>query len=38
MGNAQPEVKAAADYIAGTNDEDGLVQVIDKFIWEKNQG
>lgn len=32
MGNAQPAVKEAADYITGTNDEDGLVQVIDKFI------
>lgn len=32
MGNAQPEVKAAADYITATNDEDGLVQVINKFI------
>ena len=32
MGNAQPEVKEAADYITGTNDEDGLVPVIDKFL------
>lgn len=32
MGNAQPEVKAAADYIAGTNDEDGLVPVIEEFL------
>lgn len=31
MGNAQAEVKAEADYITGTNDEDGLVQVIDRF-------
>lgn len=35
MGNAQPEVKAAADYITATNDEDGLVQVIDQFIRRK---
>lgn len=35
MGNAQPEVKAAADYITATNDEDGLVQVIDRFIRRK---
>lgn len=28
MGNALPEVKAAADRIAPTNDEDGLVQVV----------
>lgn len=31
MGNAQQAVKDAADYITATNDEDGLVQVIDKF-------
>ncbi len=31
-GNAQPAVKEAADYITATNDEDGLVEVIDKFI------
>lgn len=34
MGNAQPAVKDAADYITGTNDEDGLVQVMDEFIWK----
>lgn len=34
MGNAQPSVKEAADYITATNDEDGLVQVMEKFIWE----
>ena len=32
MGNAKPEVKAAADYITASNDEDGLLDVIDKFI------
>lgn len=32
MGNAQPVVKAAADYITATNDEDGLVEVIEKFL------
>lgn len=32
MGNAQSVVKEAADYITATNDEDGLVQVIDEFI------
>lgn len=32
MGNAQPAVKEAADYITDTNDEDGLVPVIEKFI------
>lgn len=29
MGNAQPEVKAAADYIAPTHDEDGLAAVVE---------
>lgn len=32
MGNAQQAVKDAADYITGTNDEDGLVEVIEKFL------
>jgi len=32
MGNAQPEVKAAADYVTGDNDADGLVEVIRRFI------
>lgn len=34
MGNAQPSVKEAADYITGTNDQDGLVQVMEEFIWK----
>jgi len=34
MGNAQPAVKDAADYIAPTNDEDGLVDVISRFFEE----
>lgn len=32
MANAQPAVKKAADYITASNDEDGIVQVIDEFI------
>lgn len=32
MKNAQPPVKEAADYITDSNDEDGLVRVIDEFI------
>lgn len=32
MGNAQPPVKEAADYVTAGNDEDGLVQVIRQFI------
>lgn len=31
MGNAQQAVKAAADYVTASNDEDGLIQVIEKF-------
>lgn len=34
MGNAQPSVKDAADYITGSNDEDGLVEVMEEFIWK----
>ena len=32
MGNAQTPVKEAADYVAGTCDQDGLVEVIDRFV------
>lgn len=32
MGNAQREVKEAADYITASNDEDGLLAVIDRFL------
>lgn len=32
MGNAQEAVKEVADYVAATNDHDGLVEVIEKFI------
>lgn len=34
MGNARQEVKEAADYVTASNDEDGLVQVIDRFLLE----
>lgn len=36
MGNAQPAVKEAADYIAPGNDEDGLVEVIERFFLNEN--
>lgn len=36
MANAQPEVRAAADYVAPSNDEDGLVWVIDRFVLGKS--
>lgn len=32
MENAQEEVKAAADYITASNDKDGIVEVVEKFI------
>lgn len=32
MANAREEVKAAADYVTGSNDEDGLVEVIERFV------
>ncbi len=32
MANARPEVKDVADFITDSNDEDGLVRVIDTFI------
>lgn len=32
MENARDEVKAVADYVTKSNDEDGLVEVIEKFI------
>ena len=31
MGNAVPEVKAAADAVTGSNAEDGLVQALEPF-------
>lgn len=37
MGNAKPEVKEAADYITASNDEDGLVEVIHRFILKDSQ-
>ena len=32
MGNALPEVKEAADYVTSSNEEDGVAEVIEKFI------
>ena len=32
MGNAQEAVKEAADYITDSNDEDGIVKIIEKFM------
>ncbi len=35
MGNAQEEVKEMADYVTASNDEDGIVNVINKFMTPK---
>ena len=35
MGNAQKEVKETADYITASNDEDGIVEIIQKFMTAK---
>lgn len=32
MGNASEKVKKAADYITGSNNEDGIAEIIEKFI------
>ena len=38
MENAKPEVKQAADYITASNDEDGVAEVIRKFILGSEDG
>ena len=35
MENAQEKVKKAANYITASNDDDGVLKVINKFILEK---
>lgn len=32
MANAQPEVRESADFITASNDEDGIAQVVEKFL------
>ena len=32
MANAQPEVRAAADFVTSSNDEDGVAAVVEKFV------
>lgn len=36
MGNASEQLKAAANYITDTNEEEGVAKVIEKFIFENN--
>jgi Cof subfamily protein (haloacid dehalogenase superfamily) len=38
MGNAPPEIKSHADYVAATNDDEGLADVIDHFILADARG
>ncbi|THF77108.1 HAD family hydrolase [Cohnella fermenti] len=38
MGNAQDIVKSAADWVTGTNDEDGVAKVIQTFLLNVNCG
>ena len=35
MGNASPEVKAAADLVTGSNDDAGVAQAINKYVLNK---
>lgn len=35
VGNARPEVKALADIVTGTNQEDGVAQVLEQYILER---
>lgn len=37
MGNASKEIQEQADYVTGTNDEDGIVTLIEKFMTEKDE-
>ena len=36
MENAQERVKSVADYITRSNDDNGILHVIEKFIWKHN--
>lgn len=35
VANAWPEVKAAADYVTGTNDEDGVADALERLVFTK---
>lgn len=37
MGNAAQEIREQADYVTGTNDRDGIVELIDKFMTERKE-
>lgn len=38
MGNARPHLKAAADVVVGSNDEDGAAEAIERFVLDTGQG
>ena len=38
MGNAHPEVQAAADWVTGRHDEDGLVAVVERILGPAGDG
>ena len=38
MSNAEEQVKEAADYITGSNEEDGAARAIEKFVLEGGKG
>jgi Cof subfamily protein (haloacid dehalogenase superfamily) len=33
MGNSRPDVRACADWVTGTNDSDGIAEVLQRFFW-----
>ena len=35
MGNGTDEIKAIADYITDSVENDGFIKAVDKFVWEK---
>ena len=37
VGNAHPQVKEAADFVTGSNDEAGVIQALEKFITQDGQ-
>ena len=38
MGNATEELKAAADWVCGRHDEDGLVEVVERLLAQQRSG
>ncbi|MFO7320922.1 MAG: HAD family hydrolase [Chloroflexota bacterium] len=36
VGNAMPQTKAAADFVVASNDEDGVAEAVERFVFGKN--